>query len=660
MSNLDALAQKFQEYAGDDRRLNLEEFQTAFNLNNKYLCERLFHIFDVDQTQGINFQEFQQSFKQAQENPLEFAFKLHDGNDDGCIDKTELTKFIRASLREANFDLETAKLQQVRDILFEKADTNQNDEISLAEFKQLLSQSPHLQDILAVSPAQWLQPKSEDLDKKSPQEYWLQRWHYIQNNWIKLLFLTLYFGINITLFYQAYSLPQYALNTTWYRIARGCGLALNFNGALILVPIMRRWMTWLRKTQLNNYLPIDEHISFHKLIGQIIFALGLAHTVAHLVNHNLESHSFQIGYPLHLFLLYGSGHTGLILMLLLLLMWFTALPFIREKGKFNLFYTIHVFTYVLWIGLMLIHGPRFYKWAVASIAAFLIELIVRYRRSTKQTHVVNAQVLPSNVLALEIARPHDFTFKASDYLYLRCPNVSTYEWHPFTISSPPEREDAISLHIRALGSWTGTLYSQFRSFAENREGNTSVPRIPVYLDGPYHSPSSHIYQSEYAVLIAGGIGVTPYASLLQSILHQRQTESSLLKLQKVHFYWFNRTQDSFEWLLEMLQRLEAEDNFDLFDINLYLTGAPQGANMQFVTAYTAFDLLHQEHQVDLITGLKNQTQAGRPKWDEIFPKLKEQYPTEQVDVYYCGPRGLSRILRRQCYKHGFSYRKENF
>lgn len=659
MNNLEILEQKFQDYAGDDLRLTFEEFQIAFELTNKYLCERLFHIFDADQTKGISFEEFHNGIHQAQENPLEFAFQLHDGNDDGCIDKQELAKFIRSSLREGNFDLSTTQLQQVRDILFEKADTNQNKEISLSEFKDLLSQSPRLKDILSVSPAQWLQPTSNSLAQQSQPEYWLQRWHYVQNNWIKLLFLALYFGINIALFYYAYRLPQYRLHTVWFRIARGCGLALNFNGALILVPILRRWMTWLRKTKLNDYLPIDEHLAFHKLVGQMIFALGLVHTVAHLNNHLAETAAFQIDYPVRLFLLYGSGWTGLLLMLLLLLMWFTALPFIREKGNFNLFFTMHL-AYIPWIGLMLLHGPHFYKWAAVSIGAFLIEQVVRYRRSTKQTHIVNAQVLPSNVLALEIARPHDFTFKASDYLYLRCPHIATYEWHPFTISSPPEREDTLSLHIRALGSWTGTLYSQFRDFTEKRNGQTALPKIPVYLDGPYHSPSSHIYQSTYAVLIAGGIGVTPYASLLQSILHQRQAESTLLQLQKVHFYWFNRSQDSFEWLLEMLQRLEAEDSFDLFDLNLYLTGAPTGSNLQFLTTYAAFDLLHQEHQVDLITGLKNQIQAGRPNWNTIFTQLKKQYPTEPVDVYYCGPRGLSSTLRRQCYQHQFSYRKENF
>lgn len=47
---------------------------------------------------------------------------------------------------------------------------------------------------------------------------------------------------------------------------------------------------------------------------------------------------------------------------------------------------------------------------------------------------------------------------------------------------------------------------------------TVAPQI--YLDGPYGAPSSHIFRAQHAVLIATGIGVTPFASILQSIMHR--------------------------------------------------------------------------------------------------------------------------------------------
>jgi hypothetical protein len=72
------------------------------------------------------------------------------------------------------------------------------------------------------------------------------------------------------------------------------------------------------------------------------------------------------------------------------------------------------------------------------------------------------------------------------------------------------------------------------------------------------------------------------------------------------------------------------------------------------------DLLHDQMHVDLITGLKEQTHTGRPDWPQIFQAINIQYPAEKVNVFYCGPRGLSSTLRKQCNRYGFRYHKENF
>lgn len=44
--------------------------------------------------------------------------------------------------------------------------------------------------------------------------------------------------------------------------------------------------------------------------------------------------------------------------------------------------------------------------------------------------------------------------------------------------------------------------------------------LEIYIDGPYGAPSSHIFRAQHAVLIGTGIGVTPFASILQSIMHR--------------------------------------------------------------------------------------------------------------------------------------------
>ena len=50
--------------------------------------------------------------------------------------------------------------------------------------------------------------------------------------------------------------------------------------------------------------------------------------------------------------------------------------------------------------------------------------------------------------------------------------------------------------------------------------------LKIYVDGPYGAPSVHIFEAEHAVLIAGGIGVTPFASILQSIMKKVQSATN--------------------------------------------------------------------------------------------------------------------------------------
>ena len=57
------------------------------------------------------------------------------------------------------------------------------------------------------------------------------------------------------------------------------------------------------------------------------------------------------------------------------------------------------------------------------------------------------------------------------------------------------------------------------SMAEDGPGKKMQLKKPleIYIDGPFGAPSSNIFRAEHAVLIGTGIGVTPFASILQSV-----------------------------------------------------------------------------------------------------------------------------------------------
>ena len=62
---------------------------------------------------------------------------------------------------------------------------------------------------------------------------------------------------------------------------------------------------------------------------------------------------------------------------------------------------------------------------------------------------------------------------------------------------------------------------------------------------------------------------------------------------------------------------------------------------------------------DLVTGLKSRTNAGRPNWNKVFTKIKEQRKGK-VTVFFCGNSALGRTLKLKCDEFGFTFKKEVF
>ena len=223
---------------------------------------------------------------------------------------------------------------------------------------------------------------------------------------------------------------------------------LNLNGALIALPVLRSMISWLRGTSLSGVLPLDHSLEFHKIVGHVMFAAAIVHTIAHLANFATLSTPFYDN-----LLFDRAGLSGLLLLLVFTGMWVTAHPRVRKGGHFRLFHLAHL-AYVLWFGLLLVHGPNFWKWALVPLLALAVERVLRLRRTQTPTLVVNAKLLPSNVLGLEVQRPEGCDYQPGDYLYLKVPHVSRFEWHPFSISSAPE-ERQINIHMRTVGAWSG-------------------------------------------------------------------------------------------------------------------------------------------------------------------------------------------------------------
>ncbi|MDC7220584.1 MAG: hypothetical protein PQJ59_11680 [Spirochaetales bacterium] len=95
------------------------------------------------------------------------------------------------------------------------------------------------------------------------------------------------------------------------------------------------------------------------------------------------------------------------------------------------------------------------------------------------------------------------SFRAGQFGFFRFvdPSLSREE-HPFSFSSAPE-EVGGSITVKALGNYT-------RSLADLKPGT------PVVLDGPYGRFTLEPDSDKPLIMIAGGIGITPFYSQLKS------------------------------------------------------------------------------------------------------------------------------------------------
>ena len=170
------------------------------------------------------------------------------------------------------------------------------------------------------------------------------------------------------------------------------------------------------------------------------------------------------------------------------------------------------------------------------------------------------------------------------------------------VDCPPEDETNNNDEVKA-------------TFYEEGYQKLNQPLV-VYIHGPFGAPASNIFRAQHAVLIGAGIGVTPFASILQSIMHKywkaRQTcpkceykwtgdfAASLQSLKKVDFFWINRDQKSFEWFVNLLSQLEIEQAEQggameqFLDMHMYMTSAQKRTSSSSLLLQMALELLHKK------------------------------------------------------------------
>ena len=387
-------------------------------------------------------------------------------------------------------------------------------------------------------------------------------------------------------------------------------------------------------------------------------------------------------------------------------------------------HAFELFTWTHWLVLpyyiaMVLHAPSCWKWLVGPVGLLLLEWAARFAFSFSGAPPFLIRVLPMGVLELVLERPPGFgEFSVGSYAWIKVPHVSPTEWHPFSISASAERGDGtLSFHIRCHGSstWTGRLRAAVETeraaqcaaeklkskrmlSAGQRFGMSEVRFSPtssfrVHVDGPYYAPSMQLFNTQHAILVLGGIGVTPGAAILESVVERCRTQvldnglsrvHALRRLQRLDFVWANNDAECTSWFVPLLAHVEEEQvaNPDgalakVLHVSLFLTSVPEGAGNEAMLLHLGVDALigakvaaHPAeplapHATAPSEGRHKQlrnVKLGRPNWDVLLKRLKGEFPARPQDrcVYFCGPPGMQSGVQAASIRHGINFRSESF
>ena len=287
-------------------------------------------------------------------------------------------------------------------------------------------------------------------------------------------------------------------NIKWMKIANVFGIAATtIVGWIMIVPIVKDSLIIQIWNPSSNWYP---HLyKFHIWSGYLCIGLGFLHGTIHLLRQILYSDK-----PMYLCyncpddksydtcLMNWTGSFGL---LGFLTIWGSS--FIRRQ-YYQVFYVLHILSAPFIFVVLTLHWHR---WILYTSPGLLYYLAAQWKTRTTSVKIMkHTKIGPHHVSLLLPLSSRDYHI--GQYIKLHVPQLCKYTSHPFTINIHPPTGN-MEILFKATGSFTKAL----------REYNTGDT---VQVQGYYGSESRGYERHSKYVIFAGGIGITPYLSLLNT------------------------------------------------------------------------------------------------------------------------------------------------
>ncbi|KAH6709791.1 FAD-binding domain-containing protein [Verticillium dahliae] len=289
----------------------------------------------------------------------------------------------------------------------------------------------------------------------------------------------------------------------------------------------RYFSTFMRKSYyVSRFFNWDLSQEFHIRISCVAILLATLHALGHLTgsfvsgsdpnNETEVAHLLgddMVPRPYIEYVRSVPGVTGITALGCFYLLSLLSIPQVR-RWNYEVFQLGHLLMFPI-IGLMMAHGTaHLLQWPMFGyFLAFptLLVVVERVVRVVLGFHRIRATMkcLDDDTVEITAIIPSErlWRYKAGQYIFLQVPEISIWQWHPFTVSVCIGNK--MQVHIKTDGNWTGRL--------RKLGGDAGESEIEVGINGPFGAPAQRFYEFNHSVIIGAGIGVTPFSGILADL-----------------------------------------------------------------------------------------------------------------------------------------------
>lgn len=219
--------------------------------------------------------------------------------------------------------------------------------------------------------------------------------------------------------------------------------------------------------------------------------------------------------------------TGILAGIGLIVIGISSLNVVR-RSMYTVFYKIHILAGPLVMVMVILHWNRSILYMAGGLLFYMASSFpsfveTKWRQYTEsRVKIVGVKILPALdtcgqlalrscvSLTIEASSTAMTQYRAGQYMQLQVPTISNKS-HPFSINTVPDQSHQLRILFRVTGPFTTALARQLLQTPKH---------VSILMNGGYHGAASRVQQvlqHDTVVFVAGGIGITPYLSLLHRV-----------------------------------------------------------------------------------------------------------------------------------------------